>query len=542
MFKSTGAPSKPMSIGTKMDLALVTLFLLMLAASGSYQYASQRGMVEELVQNQANELADSYFDNVNTMMLTGVIANRDIPRKKIMSREEILDARIVRGAQVNKIFGEGEESGKVVDELDRQGLEGTKVELIRDRGDSRVLTVVQPLRASEDFRGTNCLTCHVTSEGEILGAVRIDYSLKALDAKVTREVWLHIGLNTVMMVLALLGLSYILRRLIIRPVKAVRETVHQIEQQSDLSLRVPVESRDEVGSMAGAINSMMDKFSQIIGGVLGSMEQLVEESQRLAAITGESTSGARKQQMETDQVATAMTEMEQNSHEVANNASQATEVTSEADKLALSGGTVVKETISSINNLAEEITGASSVVQQLEADSESITRVVEVISTIAEQTNLLALNAAIEAARAGEQGRGFAVVADEVRTLANRTHESTQEIQGMIENLQSQARQAATVMLRSQDHAGRSVQQAEKAGGVLDQITDAVSHVTRMNEQIALAAREQSTVASEMNRNVVGINEVTVHTANSSQQLSQVSDKLSELAFNLKQMVEQFKA
>ena len=534
--------SNALSIGAKVDAVLVILFLVMLVVSATYQYFSQREMVEDLVRQQAGELADSYFDNVNTMMLTGVVANRDIPRQKVMEHESILDARIVRGEGINSVFGPGTEYGRVKDDLDRKGLNGEAIELIREQKDGRVLTVIQPLVASADFRGTNCINCHVVPEGDILGAVRVDYSLKELDGQVTREVWMHIGLNTVLMVLGLLILSFILRRLVIHPVLEVRETVHQIEQQSNLGLRVPVNSGDELGSMAAAINSMMNKFANIISEVLLSMDSLVNESRNLSQITDESISGVRKQQQETDQVATAMTEMEQNSHHVAENATQATGATSEADQLASTGGNVVKKTIESIDHLAGEINGASAVVQQLESDSDGITRVVEVISTIAEQTNLLALNAAIEAARAGEQGRGFAVVADEVRTLANRTHESTQEIQGMIESLQSQAQQAATVMLRSKEHADRSVQQAEKAGQVLDQITQAVSLVTQMNDQIAVAANEQSSVASEMNRNIVGISEVTTQTAESSNQLSQVSQNLSELAIGLKRLVEQFKS
>jgi methyl-accepting chemotaxis protein len=529
------------SIQTKVDLVLVVLFMIMLAATVAYQYSSQREMVEDLVRQQAEVLADSYFDNINTLMLSGVIANRAIPRKKVMSREEVLDARIVRSHKVNDQFGAGPETGKPVDDFDRRGIAGEEIEQLRPGKDGRILTVVRPLHAGTDFRGTNCLGCHMVKEGDVMGAVRIDYSLKKLDAHVMHEVWVHIGLNTALMIVGLVFLSYLLRRLIVRPIVALRETVHTIEQNSDLSLRANPTSGDEIGQLALALNAMLTRFSTLIGDVMRSAHKVVDEAQQLAGITEKSIADVRRQQLEIDQVASAMTEMEQNSHEVAGNAASANEATGEVDRLATTGGESVALTVSAMESLASEIDGAASVVQKLELDSEGIGRVVEVITTIAEQTNLLALNAAIEAARAGEQGRGFAVVADEVRTLATRTHASTKEIQGMVESLQAQARNAAEVMVRSQTHADDSVQRARQAGELIDQINTALGGATRMNEQIAGAAHEQSTVASEMNRNVAGISEVTDHTAHSAELIAQVSDRLSELATDLQTTVDRFR-
>ncbi len=541
MSKPSETALGAMPIGTKIDLALVILFIIMLVVSAMYQSSSQKAMIEELVHSQTSDTADSYFDNINTLMLTGGMTNSNIAREKVMAKEDVLDARIIRAEPVIKLYGAGPDYARAKDELDKRALAGETIDTVSDNGDGRVLTVIKPLVATTDFRGTNCLGCHVAKEGDVLGAVRIDYSLNALDAKVSEQVWWHIALSTVLMVIGLVCISFILRALVVRPLKITREAITKISTNNDLTVRIPVKSNDEIGSMSSAINQMMNKFSGTISGVLESMDRLVDESKHLSQMTDQSISGVRKQQQETNEVATGMTEMEQNSIQVAEHASVATTATAQSNELAVTGSSAVNDTIKSIENLADEITNASKVVQQLEADSESITRVVEVISNIAEQTNLLALNAAIEAARAGEQGRGFAVVADEVRTLATRTHESTKEIKTMIEKLQTQSQQAAQVMTKSQEHAGKSVEQAEHAGDVLNRITSAVTEVTNMNQQISVASNQQSEVASEMSRNVVAINEVTQVTAQSSEELLQVSYSLSDLAVNLKQKVHQFK-
>jgi methyl-accepting chemotaxis protein len=532
---------KSISISTKIDLALVLLFSMMLIVSALYLFNTQREMVDHMVENQAVILADSYFDNINTLMLTGGIANREIPRTKVMSEESVLDARIIRGEGINKTFGAGLEYSKAKDEFDTRGLAGETIKNIYDTENGRVLTVVIPMKAVKDYRGTNCLMCHVVPEGETLGAVRIDYSLEKFDTRVIKDLGINIALNTCLFLLGLIAISLILKRLVVKPIKCITHTVRTIEDESNLSHRVKIHTDDELGQLGHAIDSMMEKFDHIIKQVLGSTNQLVSESQDLANITMKSIEGTRRQQLETDQVATAMTEMEQTSSEVAVNASNGVHSTEEADIQAKQGRQVVQSVRDSINALSSDINKASEVVHQLEMDSDGIGKVIEVIRNIAEQTNLLALNAAIEAARAGEQGRGFAVVADEVRTLATRTHESTQEIQSMIEGLQVQARDAASVMNTSQQRATATVDEAVQADDMLSQITQAVGSMTQMNQQIAHAVKEQSAVAAEMTRNIVVINEVSEQSVEHAELIANSSQTLSNLADNLQDLVKQFK-
>ncbi|MCW8907466.1 MAG: methyl-accepting chemotaxis protein [Sedimenticola sp.] len=532
---------RSVSISTKIDLALVVLFLLILVISAFYQFNSQRGLVEQLVQDQTETLADSYFDNVNTLMLTGGMANKEISRKKVTAREEVLDARVIRGEGITKVFGAGTDQNQVQDDFDKRGLAGEKVDEIYRGEEGRVLTVVMPMKALKDYRGTNCLLCHQVNEGDVLGAVRVDYSLKQLDATVLRQLWSNIGLNSILLIAGLVVVSFILKRLVVAPLRKVTDVVRSIEQESDLTLRAEVCSKDELGRLAQALNLMMEKFGSIINRVNESTVQLAEESVQLTEVTTQSIEGVRRQQLESQQVATAMTEMEANSNEVAESASNASSAANQADQETIEGGKVVNNAIACINTLAEDVNKAFEVIRQLETDSDGIGQVVEVITNIAEQTNLLALNAAIEAARAGEQGRGFAVVADEVRTLATRTHQATQEIQTMIEGLQRQSQNAANMMSQSQKRVESSVSEAAHAGDSLNRITESINTISQMNEHIASAVHQQSEVAGEISRNITAISDVTGQTADHSEKIAHTSQQLSSLASELKELMGQFK-
>lgn len=330
-------------------------------------------------------------------------------------------------------------------------------------------------------------------------------------------------------------------------VRSIARAVADIERatarlaEGDLAARVGYAGNDELGQVGRAFNRMADKFKNTLGEVSGATSQLAAAAEELSAISSETNQGISQQQSETERVATAMNEMSTTVHDVARNAAQAAQATQGADAEAQRGKQVVKENIQAIDALADEVERAAKVIQKLEAESASIGTVVDVIRGIAEQTNLLALNAAIEAARAGEQGRGFAVVADEVRTLASRTQQSTQEIQRMIQGLQTGAGDAVKVMVEGRNRAQASVKQAAQAGESLDSITQAVANITDLNIQIASAAEEQSAVAEEINRNVLSISQVGQQTSLASQQTMVASEELARLAAQLQNVVSQFR-
>ena len=261
----------------------------------------------------------------------------------------------------------------------------------------------------------------------------------------------------------------------------------------------------------------------------------------MSAIVGQAKQGAGHQQRETEQLATAINEMTMTIEGMACNASKAAEAAMQADKESANGKVVVTSTIATIDALVSEVERTAGAINKLEQESNNIGKVLDVIRDIADQTNLLALNAAIEAARAGEQGRGFAVVADEVRVLAQRSSESTSEIREIIERLQGEARDAVQVMQSGRGKAQESVVQAAGAGTALETITTNVSGITAMNMEIAVTAEQQSSVAEEVNKNIININTIAQETADGAEQTTQASGELAKLAVRLQDLVGQFK-
>jgi len=538
---STSA-SRQMSVQTKINLALLAVLVLIMSASLFVAADAEKKLVLQVVEQQTKDAADSYFDSINTMMLTGTMAQREVLRKKALARPGVIDARIIRGEPVIRTFGPGFDHQAPVDALDRAALTGEAIVKITKQDDGRrVLTVINPILAHSDYRGTNCLGCHQVPEDSVMGAVRIAYDLDALDQQVNRNLQL---LGAVQLVLLLAGVAvmiYTVRRVIISRITDMRHTMEAMTRDDDLSRSVTVGAHDEIGAMATAFNRMIGKFRGSLEAVAAVTQQLTDVSGRVSNVAEKTLGAVMEQRSETDMVASAMNEMSATVQEVARNASQTATASTGADNESKAGVRVASEALDGIDTLIQDIEKAAEVVRQLEADSASIDTVVGVIKGIAEQTNLLALNAAIEAARAGEQGRGFAVVADEVRTLASRTQKSTEEIQHMIEQLQQGVGNAVQAMVAAQSRARSGSDCVARAAQSLGAIADEVGTINEMNTQIATAAEQQSAVAEEINRNITTISRIADTTSADATQTSQISEELVQLAAELKRLVGQFR-
>ena len=331
-----------------------------------------------------------------------------------------------------------------------------------------------------------------------------------------------------------------MNKLIIKPLQTLMVGIRYMTK-GDYTHPITTDAKGELGQLASDVNVMQHGLRNMVESMKGSASTLDDNAQHLQQMMNNMLRQSDDVQTRTELLATATNEMTAASQEVASNASGAAEAAQQADQGAQNGINVMNDTIKSINHLADDVQNVANVMNKLATDTSRIGSVLDVIKGIAEQTNLLALNAAIEAARAGEQGRGFAVVADEVRTLAQRTQESTEEIHQIISNVHNGTQDAVHAMQVSQDRTAKCVTLSQQAGEAITSVTSAVEAIKGMNTQIATAAEEQSSVAEDINANINGVALLAQESHESVASSREISERLSELAGNFRQMAAQYR-
>ena len=492
------------SISFKLIIAALVIVTLVLGAFGAYNYMSQRN---HLLKKQNHSL-----DQTESRL------KLNLPRA-IWNYEE---------NQINNILNSEQQSSDVafIQVLNESG-----TVTAQSKGAAKPISRTFKLQYIEDDTPNN------------VGSIKLFVDETSIEEEMSNLLWSILFKTLLLDIILLSALYVLLTQVVTRPLGEVADALENISRgEGDLTRRLTTKTDDEIGLVASSFNEFVDKIQSLVKSIQQTAKQATSLSSNVCDASGSSQMLLHEQQHETDQVAAAITEMSASSKEIENNVSLTAESANQASENANEVSNIIQTSIESINSLSEQLDHAVSVVAEVEKDVEGIGSVMDVIRGIAEQTNLLALNAAIEAARAGEQGRGFAVVADEVRALASRTQESTSEIQNTIQKLQSGANTAVEVMNQSQKSSETSVAHAQSSGDSIASILSSTQNINDMASQIAAAVSEQTQVAEELSSNINRIVEAGHGSLEQISSMATDAEQMHEIAEKLNKLTQQFKA
>ncbi len=529
------------SIATKVRWLVQSVLLLISIAVAISFYAIERKNMHQAERDKIESLADGVINGANMLMLNGIISDpeqRKLFIKKMGSSENVKSLRLIRNKLVQKQFGQGLPEEQPADQDEIRALEDGKP-FFKEEGN--IYHGIVPYTESKNFRGTNCLMCHDVPEGYHNGASVVDLDVTANNEKLKRLAWISVGAIIATQVLLSLLINYILHRFVSRPAGRLQMAITDISKTGDFTRRVEVSGNDEIGQTARSFNSLMESLQKAFGDIHDGIRKVADSSHSLSDSSRQLAKSSSSQSDAASAMAATVEQVTVSIAHVSEGAKEALRISRDSSERSERGGEIIQRAAEEMMKIADSVRQTSSSIENLGKQSNQISVIVNVIKEIADQTNLLALNAAIEAARAGEQGRGFAVVADEVRKLAERTAKSTQEITGMIAVMQNSSKAAVAEMSSMVSQVDEGVALARQAGDAIVQIKTESGDVTNTVEEISDALSEQSKASHDIAVQIEKVSQMIEMNSAAAEQTAFAATGLESLAEEMHATVSKFK-
>lgn len=529
------------SIAAKIQWSVQFLLLVVSIACAVSFYHLEKASDIRGQEDKIKALADGVINGANMLMINGIISDaeqRKLFIKKMGSSENIKSLRLIRNKLVQKQFGKGLPEEQPVGEEELRALEDGK-NFFEQRGD--IFHGIIPYTESKNFRGTNCLMCHDVPVGYHNGASVIDLDISANNAELNRVIWVSIGVIVVVQLFLTVFINLILRKFVSTPANKMRKEIMEISSSGDFTRRVEVSNHDEIGQTVSSFNELMGNLQTAFSEMHEGIQKVSESSHSLSMSSQNVAEGSASQSDAASAMAATVEQVTLSIAHVSEGTREAVKFSKDSSELSDKGGEIIHRAAEEMLKISGSVRQTSSSIENLGEQSNQISTIVNVIKEIADQTNLLALNAAIEAARAGEQGRGFAVVADEVRKLAERTAQSTQEVTQMIASIQESSQAAVAGMAVMLGQVDDGVALSQQAGEAITKIKVESDQVTRTVSDISTALEEQSKASNDIASHIENVSQMTERNSTAAVLTSIAATDLETLADDMRMTVNRFK-